>query len=368
MSDPDVLNRLALARALGGGAFPSDRPAPHWATGGPTPQRSIFHRAGDTLSNPVSKAWAALPPNARQAYASLAALVGELSPGAAARDMVQESGNMTKAALSGDVWGSLAGGAGMLAAGVGAVPGSRLPGVVAKATTPGFRAYHGSPHDFDKFSSSKIGTGEGAQSYGHGLYFAENEGVARNYRDKLAAKLLSRGKTDAPLATGRMYEVNINADPARFLDWDKPLRDQSPAVNAALGMFGGPDDIRAAMAMYEPRLKLPDIRADMAREELAKLRRQLSLAEAKTGGAFYESSNIVPGPYRDPKAASNALRDAGIPGIKYLDGGSRSAGQGSSNYVVFDDSLIEILRKYGLLPLAAGGAAATMLPEDGREY
>ena len=39
-------------------------------------------------------------------------------------------------------------------------------------------AYHGSPHSFDQFDLSKIGTGEGAQSYGSGLYFAENEGTA----------------------------------------------------------------------------------------------------------------------------------------------------------------------------------------------
>ncbi|MFK5282901.1 hypothetical protein ACI3PL_25375, partial [Lacticaseibacillus paracasei] len=34
--------------------------------------------------------------------------------------------------------------------------------------------WHGSPHKFDKFDASKIGAGEGAQSYGHGLYFAES--------------------------------------------------------------------------------------------------------------------------------------------------------------------------------------------------
>ena len=45
---------------------------------------------------------------------------------------------------------------------------------------PGFTAYHGSPHDFNAFDTSKIGTGRGAaQAYGHGLYFAGNEGVAR---------------------------------------------------------------------------------------------------------------------------------------------------------------------------------------------
>ena len=41
------------------------------------------------------------------------------------------------------------------------------------------------------------------------------------------------------------------------------------------------------------------------------------------------------------------LRDAGIPGIRYLDGGSRGAGQGTSNYVVFDSDLTEILKRNG---------------------
>lgn len=44
------------------------------------------------------------------------------------------------------------------------------------------RAYHGTPHKVDKFSSEKINTGEGAQAYGHGLYFAEEKGVADSYR------------------------------------------------------------------------------------------------------------------------------------------------------------------------------------------
>ena len=47
-------------------------------------------------------------------------------------------------------------------------------------------AYHGSPHNFDKFSTDAIGTGEGAQSYGWGLYFAENEDVASGYHSRLA--------------------------------------------------------------------------------------------------------------------------------------------------------------------------------------
>ena len=49
----------------------------------------------------------------------------------------------------------------------------------------------------------------------------------------------------------------------------------------------------------------------------------------------------------------NAMREAGIPGIKYLDAGSRGAGDGSRNYVVFDEKLIEIVKKYGIAGAAA---------------
>ena len=45
--------------------------------------------------------------------------------------------------------------------------------------------YHGSPHEFDRFDAAHIGRGEGAQAYGHGLYFAERRGVAEDYRRRL---------------------------------------------------------------------------------------------------------------------------------------------------------------------------------------
>ena len=45
----------------------------------------------------------------------------------------------------------------------------------------GITAYHGSPYAFEAFSNEKIGTGEGAQSYGHGLYFAEHPNTAAVY-------------------------------------------------------------------------------------------------------------------------------------------------------------------------------------------
>jgi hypothetical protein len=81
------------------------------------------------------------------------------------------------------------------------------------------RAYHGSPHDFDRFDFSKIGTGEGAQAYGHGLYFAENEGVAADYRKKLAGGAYQGldtwfTKADTPEATrARQFLRDYGNDP-----------------------------------------------------------------------------------------------------------------------------------------------------------
>ena len=50
-------------------------------------------------------------------------------------------------------------------------------------------AYHGTPHIFDEFSLSGVGiTGEGATAHGWGLYFAQDEAVAKEYRSRLARK------------------------------------------------------------------------------------------------------------------------------------------------------------------------------------
>lgn len=295
------------------------------------------------------------------------------------------------------------------------LPGMKPVGAAAKAAAPaareavqGIRAYHGTPHDFDQFSMSKIGTGEGAQAYGHGLYMAESEGVAKSYRDALSGKpgpalfvktgggekkysigradptygtpewtaanevALARGDVDAAIkqassddvrgvlqkwkgegaqleikkraSPGRMYEVNIKADPEHFLDWDKPLSQQSEKVRGAWNSYADTPEANEAAKnyfSYKPGMKLSDLP-------------ELSEANAST---LYRA-----GPSAD--GVSKHFRDAGVPGIKYLDGSSRNGStskdaQGTSNYVVFDESLIQILRKYGLVPPAVAGAAAS---------
>ncbi len=59
---------------------------------------------------------------------------------------------------------------------------------------PGVIAFHGSGADFDEFKLEKIGTGEGAQAYGYGLYFAEKEDIAKFYRDTIASRDAMHGQ------------------------------------------------------------------------------------------------------------------------------------------------------------------------------
>ena len=59
--------------------------------------------------------------------------------------------------------------------------------------------YHGSPHKFDEFSLDAIGTGEGAQAHGWGLYFAGNKDVSEGYRKNLSQSLKNASYDGIPL-------------------------------------------------------------------------------------------------------------------------------------------------------------------------
>ena len=58
----------------------------------------------------------------------------------------------------------------------------------------GIIAFHGSGADFDEFKLDKIGSGEGAQVYGYGLYFTEKESIAKYYKNQIEAKNELSGK------------------------------------------------------------------------------------------------------------------------------------------------------------------------------
>ena len=217
------------------------------------------------------------------------------------------------------------------------------------------KGFHGSPHAFDRFDNAAIGTGEGAQAYGYGHYLADSEGVARSYRDDITAKQSQRPVTintggpfgpveileQDPTKTGHMYEVNVAADPEHFLDWDKPLSEQHPVVQQAIN----------GLADNSVRMS----------EHLDQARRGL-MAEP-TGQELYRAlmwQTRALGAQAPDAVASQKLQAAGIPGIRYLDAGSRGAGEGSRNTVVFDPATMEVIRRYGIGALMAGGGAAAL--------
>jgi hypothetical protein len=278
-----------------------------------------------------------------------------------------------------------------------------------EAARQGIRAYHGSPHSFDKFSTSQIGTGEGAQAYGRGLYFAEREKTAEGYRKKLSRDNLAQrakdnqsydtlvglGLDESPelgafsiilseadgdmaraiqdsmtprypddplpafaqsmadamksgrlpasielptLNKGSMYEVNIAATPDEFIDWDLPLDEQSESVMNALN--------KTDWYQYA--------------EEGA-----INAAERRGDNAY--GMDLVRWLEEDgAEDAAQMLKDAGIKGIQYADAQTRfGKGPKTKNYVVYDDKLIDIAKKYGVsVPIAAAIAAGTMTPEE----
>ena len=232
--------------------------------------------------------------------------------------------------------------------------------------------YHGSPHIFPptprnplgEFDASKIGTGEGAQAFGHGIYTAENPNIAEGYAEQLSAAQGPLGDVakywrknggesafrafakDAGLPpaeiestanvirnTGNLYKVDLpDKKIARMLDWDKPLSDQPEFVKNTLINDMGVDNNWA------------------------------SISGDSSGGALYDAMLKE---YGSPEALSAALMNQGIPGIKYLDATSRSAGKGTRNFVVFpgEEKSMTILERNAqkadeLKRLQAGGLLA----------
>ena len=299
----------------------------------------------------------------------------------------------------------------LLAAGGVTAAGVGLSTQDAKAAQNGklIRAFHGSPHPFQKFDSRKIGTGEGAQSFGHGLYFAENEGVAQHYKkllthdqrlnyDQMQADLqaekvdaayalqkveieyynalastditgksrgsiqeefalkLALAKQDVnyahlqtllgpPKPQGHMYEVDLDVDPNALIRGDVPFDLQHPDVKDALQELG--------------------YRRTHGRGDRTGLHSYFNVVnKAKPAflrGAIQRNQDTVEQLAKD--SVTSNLVSMGIPGIEFLDGGSRRRRYGTSNYVMFpgtEDS-INIIRKYAvpaLVTAAAGGAAA----------
>ena len=356
--------------------------------------------------------------------------------------------------------------------------GLAAAGRVAKAEPPtetksGIIAFHGSGADFDEFNLDMIGTGEGSQAYGYGLYFTDTKSIAEFYKDavreesniihldgkpidsvysadneekffeyisanfepdqfndaymvldnlgqgissvedadSMAVSSLTRPQMEIynkirddlevpELPEGKMYEVMINIQPDDLLDYDKPLSSQPKKIQSAAlkaaksaGAYKGTD---------KKTLELSGgaLLSDMVNNIIIKQNLQGMTSEAE-------------------KIAAQELFGQGIPGIKYFDNASRNTADGTSlgvteteqgfvgrvestvpsmfgptdpqrvltrskpyktqeeaeswieeaigrntrNYVVFDDKLVNIMKKYGIV----GPVAVTAMKSEEQE-
>lgn len=301
-------------------------------------------------------------------------------------------------------------------------------------------AYHGTPHRFDKFTLEAIGTGEGAQAFGWGLYFAGNKDIAEWYRKKLAPiavrvdgelfiekneklvsdsgntltgaeelaarhvvetenindavellkehiqlaeKIFSEGdisekdyrnslaKLEKAIVileeksidfqkeeVSQTYSVDIPENNV-LLNRDVPLSEQTEEVKEILKQAGLYSEIwlpkvrerkntsGKAIWVVEDDMGFP-----VAPEAIFKTRKKAEayieenkkqLEHKQTGADLY---SILQHNLGSDRAASEYLNSLGIKGLRYVDGLSRRRGNGSFNYVIFDDSAIQILETY----------------------
>jgi hypothetical protein len=308
-------------------------------------------------------------------------------------------------------------------------------GAASSDKPAGMRAFHGTPHDFDKFDLSKIGTGEGAQAYGHGLYLAENERIAKHYKDKLAGMRSStvkrileqqNGDLDAAikyaqdevarlnalpdydgskkyafmsiyndalddlqhmaaggeLGSGHMYEVNVNASPDQFINYDARLDEQSDLVKSVLGSGEEVAGARLKRAYDNEMFGGDMIGQDRATPEqvsqglLSKGIKGIRYLDASSRGMGYKINLSRKGkPYETEPIEAGSRRQAEALAKEYQEKGfdTNIEAIGNRNMVVFDDRLIEIVRKYGIAGAAAllgvssadiEGALAQGMPEQ----
>jgi hypothetical protein len=297
------------------------------------------------------------------------------------------------------------------------VPFGRLAGMMRR---PGpimseLDVYHGTPHRFPateanplgEFDASKIGTGEGAQAFGHGIYLAEKPTVAQDYQfmlskidpetvtyqgkpvqhwydmaqaeqdrahrlrdqkaiDRANAKLafwenvmtrrhpedakrvandpddgwptlanyansLDMSKFGGIGEAGSLYKADLPDEMIdRMLDWDKPLSEQPAAIQEIARKIG------IGKAVGRTKAKLQAFIEGTETPETDRVAKGEDLYRALSD---YGNESV---------AGTRALQEAGIPGIKYLDAGSRGqGGSGTRNFVVFpgEEKKVKILER-----------------------
>jgi hypothetical protein len=283
------------------------------------------------------------------------------------------------------------------------------PQMPDEAARQGIRAYHGSPHSFDKFSTSQIGTGEGAQAYGRGLYFAEREKTAEGYRKKLSRDNLAQrakdnqsydtlvglGLDESPElgafsiilseADGDMARAIQDSMTPRYPDDPLPAFAQSMADAMKSGRLPASIELPTLNkgSMYEVNIAATpdefidwDLPLDEQSESVMNALNKTDWYQYAEEGAINAAERRGDNAYGmdlvrwleedGAEDAAQMLKDAGIKGIQYADAQTRfGKGPKTKNYVVYDDKLITSPRSTAsAFRLPQPSLAGTMTPEE----
>jgi len=256
----------------------------------------------------------------------------------------------------------------------------------------GIKAWHASPHDFEKFDLSKIGTGQGAASYGPGIYAAESpavSGVGGEYWKEFARGMVNQetggakkyaldvladnhGNKDKAIeflnykieqnprslnaksakealwvlqnehVGPRVYELNIKADPQSFLQWDKPLAEQPNIAKAVPQLLHSARNEAYNRALSATSGSRRDQLYDMVKNP-----EQATGEFAYHGMRGVEHGSAAAGIGLGKQAAMDTLRDAGIPGIRYADAHTRALGADNADRIAALTKEIAELRAGG---------------------
>ena len=301
-------------------------------------------------------------------------------------------------------------------------------------------SYQGSPSAHRYVDMSKIGTGEGSGVRGTGMYSAGHEPIAEWYRHQLAARhdpLLKKyklsqdhgsnlgidlansrgdprpviedlqdhieslkaqqaqGDTSTMVSSqirnsqnmirylndpnrfkGHMYQFAIDRPPEHFIDWDKPLSQQSDYVKDKLQPMVESMDKRIMAARThllgrakERLAKAPPGSVNQRLEADIKRYSQPVDWENTPGKKLYEMAahealgtpplNMEQG----YPISSQYLRNKGIAGVKYESGTIHKQHQGQTNYATFEAP--RILKRYAIPGMLGAGVAGTALAGKG---
>jgi hypothetical protein len=288
---------------------------------------------------------------------------------------------------------------------------AQLLGDVSRGSVSPLDVYHGTPHTLPptarnplgEFDASKIGTGEGAQMYGYGIYTAEAPAVANRYKlaeatyktmqggltnkQEFVSDMLSQGRPEMSILdlyaqkyggsfddamkdlidvkeiykkSGNLYKVDLPDEKiAAMLDWDAPLIEQNQNVlNAAkkLGFaYTKPQKLSSEdkWALFDKDgyydIKNPTFKTKKEAQDF--LKNNKTLYPDITGGDFHDSISTKLNQFGgNDKKTSEVLNSYGVFGIKYFDEASREAGEGTRNFVVFpnEEKSMTILERNGM--------------------